>query len=154
MLNWFLNGVGESSACTGSSMSWPCIAVPQGSALDPTKLAHLCQEVNLMSALANPFILPSWRCLGAKRDQTSGPTYTLKLFQRPWGKTSSHGCRRCCCVHQLDSITPPQEVLHSCRRFWPTDGARGARPGENPKYHSVGYLQLLGSSRSLGLTQF
>jgi len=67
MLNWFLNGVGESSACTGSSMSWPCIAVPQGSALDPTKLAHLCQEVTLKSALANPFIIP----------------HTLKLFQRP-----------------------------------------------------------------------
>ncbi len=32
ILNWFLNGDGVLSACTGSVASRPCIAVPQGTA--------------------------------------------------------------------------------------------------------------------------
>ena len=35
ILNWFLKGDGTSGACSGSITSWPCIAVPQGSAHFP-----------------------------------------------------------------------------------------------------------------------
>ena len=35
ILNWFLKGDGMSGACSGSITSWPCIAVPQGSAHFP-----------------------------------------------------------------------------------------------------------------------
>ena len=38
ILNWFLKGDGMSGACSGPVKSWPCIAVPQGSAHFPTNL--------------------------------------------------------------------------------------------------------------------
>ena len=38
ILNLFLNGDGMSGACSGPVKSWPCIAVPQGSAHFPTDL--------------------------------------------------------------------------------------------------------------------
>ena len=38
ILNWFLKGDGMSGACSGSITSWPCIAVPQGSAHFPTNI--------------------------------------------------------------------------------------------------------------------
>ena len=47
ILNWFLKGDGLSGACSGSVASWPCIAVPQGSAHFPKNLSYFKNSICL-----------------------------------------------------------------------------------------------------------
>ena len=45
ILNLFLSGDGMSGACSGSITSWPCIAVPQGSAHFPIIILIFCYYI-------------------------------------------------------------------------------------------------------------